>query len=113
LGRALLAALPASRLNEHLKQLKIKKYTKFTLTTKPALKAAILKAGQQGYALVNEELEIGLRSLAVPVRNHDNRVVASLNVGVQAARMGSRKMIKDILPVLQDASQELKSQLIY
>ena len=112
LGRVLLATLPESQLDQYLKQLKLEPFTESTLTSKSDLRTAIQKADQQGYALVNEELEIGLRSLAVPVMNHDKQVVAAINVGVQATRMGSRKMIKEILPILKNAAYDLGSQLI-
>lgn len=56
---------------------------------------------------MEEELEVGLRSIAVPVRGASGKVVAALNVGAQAARVGSRQMREEFLPVLQKGAQEL------
>jgi IclR family transcriptional regulator, pca regulon regulatory protein len=53
-----------------------------------------------GYALVDQELELGLPSIAVPVRSRDGRAVAAINVGAQAARVECQTMMRDYVPVL-------------
>ena len=65
------------------------------------------KAHQQGYALNDQELEMGLRSLAVPLFNAQGQVQAALNVGVHAGQMTAREMIERVLPELQKAAREL------
>ena len=62
---------------------------------------------EQGYALNNEELELGLRSIAVPVRGASGRVLAALNVGAQATRVSPARMVDEFLPVLRRSAQEL------
>jgi len=62
---------------------------------------------QDGFALIDEELEVGLRSIAVPVRGASGRVLAALNVGAQAARVTRRQMEEEFLPVLLRGAQEL------
>jgi IclR family pca regulon transcriptional regulator len=57
--------------------------------------------------MIEEELEVGLRSIGVPVRGASGNVLAALNVGAHAARVSSRKMLDDFLPVLQQGAQEL------
>ena len=61
----------------------------------------------QGYAVIDEELEVGLRSIAVPVRGASGNVLAALNVGAQAARVSVAQMEEEILPVLLRGAQEL------
>ncbi len=60
-----------------------------------------------GYALNDQELEMGLRSLAVPLFNAQGQVQAALNVGVHAGQMSAREMIDRVLPELQKAAHEL------
>jgi IclR family pca regulon transcriptional regulator len=62
---------------------------------------------RDGYAINNEELELGLRSIAVPVRGASGRVLAALNVGAQAARVPAERMLQAFLPVLREGAQEL------
>jgi IclR family pca regulon transcriptional regulator len=57
--------------------------------------------------MVDQELEIGLRSIAVPVHRQDGGVVAAINVGVHAGRVDARALVRDYLPVLQRASSEI------
>ncbi|MNC96321.1 Pca regulon regulatory protein [compost metagenome] len=59
-----------------------------------------------GFALVDQELEIGLRSIAVPVRSR-GVVVAAINVGVHAARVDLRTMTRQYVPVLREASEDI------
>ena len=61
----------------------------------------------QGYALVDEELEIGLRSIAVPVRTRSGKVVAAINSGVHAARVQRKQMLVGFLPVLREGADRL------
>jgi IclR family pca regulon transcriptional regulator len=61
--------------------------------------------------LVDQELEIGLRSLAVPVRSQQGKVVAAINVGVQATRISQRDMRSQMLPALQSAAQQVGQRL--
>lgn len=112
LGRVLLAALPPAELDNYFGTIKRKAFTERTRTTQRDLKAIIDKTREQGFTIVDQELEIGLRSLAVPVRNHNGVVVAAMNVGVQASRVSLSDLKRQTLPVLLSASEKLRSQLI-
>ena len=62
---------------------------------------------QQGYALNDQELEMGLRSLAVPLLNPQGQIQAALNVGVHAGQVSAPEMLERVLPELQKAAREL------
>jgi IclR family pca regulon transcriptional regulator len=62
---------------------------------------------QSGYAVVEEELEIGLCSIAVPVRGASGTTVAALNVGAQSTRVTRFQLEKTFLPALLNAASEL------
>jgi IclR family pca regulon transcriptional regulator len=107
MGRVLLSALPADDLNRFLVALVPERHTPRTIVHKRALRAEIDRVRERGFAIVDEELELGLRSIAVPVRRAGDRVVAAVNVGVHAARFTPAAMEREILPVLQTAAAEI------
>jgi len=112
MGRVLLAALPDEELNAYLGELKPKAYTSRTIVKLPQLRKAILEVRKHGYAIVNEELEAGLRSIAVPVITRSNRVVAAINVGTHVSRVDPSALVKTCLPALQSGAQTLRDILI-
>lgn len=102
MGRVLLAALPDAELAAYLDRAEFTSLTPKTVTDKDSLREVIRAVGAQDYALTDEELELGLRSIAVPVRNRQNRTVAAINVGVHATRVSTAEMIDRLLPILRE-----------
>ncbi|WP_334159095.1 IclR family transcriptional regulator domain-containing protein [Oryzomicrobium sp.] len=107
MGRVLLAHLPEDEREACLGRAKLIQYTAHTLMTVEALRAELARVRAQGYAVIDQELELGLRSIAVPIAAPDGKVVAAINVGLQAARVSVVEMEAHILPVLRDAAAEL------
>lgn len=112
LGRVLLAALADRELDEFLSQTHFKKVTKFTTVDKGELRKAILKVRADGYALVDQEVEIGFRSIALPVKKQDGRIFAALNIGVHSERTPFKAMYGHFFPQLRALAGELQQQLI-
>jgi len=111
MGRVLLAGMPADDLAAFLRRVKLAPFTPRTLVAKDRLAEAIAVVGRQQYALVDQELEIGLRSIAVPVKDFRARVAAAINVSVQATRVSVAEMEKTFLPALRAAADELGMML--
>lgn len=107
MGRVLLASSSDEDLARHLARITPERHTPRTIVQKRALRAEIERVRERGYALVDEELELGLRSIAVPVRRADQRVVAAVNVGAHAARVAPAMMEREFLPVLHAAASEI------
>lgn len=107
LGRVMLAHLSPDELNAYFARTRLKAMTEKTVTTQKRLREILLGVRQSGYAINDEELELGLRSISVPVRGASGQVVAALNVGAQAARVSVERMQQEFLPVLQRGAQEL------
>lgn len=112
LGRVLLAALDDQRLDEFLASVESAKLTKFTIVGKGELRKAILKVRAQGYALADQEAEIGFRSIAVPLRKLDGRVIAALNIGVHSEQTALKAMYGRYFSFLQRLADDLQQQLI-
>ena len=107
MGRVLLAGLPEAELDAYLRALAPIAYTERTVTRPETLRRIVAECGRSGFALVDQELELGLRSMAVPVRDARGNVVAALNVSTHASRVGIPDLRARCLPVLLDAAQEL------
>ena len=84
MGRVLLAGLPAPRLDDYLARAELAPLTGRTLHDPAALVAELDRVREQGWALVDQELEAGLRSVAAPLRDREDRVVAAVNVSTSA-----------------------------
>lgn len=112
MGRVLLANLRPAALDRFLADAPLKAMTERTVTDPAELRRILAQARQRGYALVDQELEIGLRSLSVPVLAAGGQVVAAMNVSAQAQRIQRREMESRFLPVLRDAAEELRHLLV-
>lgn len=109
MGRVLLAHAP--RLAEIVEMAPLEKHTVHTLTNRRELHRRIKDVRTDGYALVDQELEEGLRSMAVPVRDRSRTVVAAMNVSSQANRVTLKEMKERFLPVLLRHAGELEELL--
>ncbi len=107
MGRVLLAGLSAIELDLYLSRVKLVKLTTRTVSTADELKAVLNAVRRNGYAVVDQELEIGLRSIAVPVSDREGRSVAAINVGTQSSRVSVAEMESKFLPPLRAAAHEL------
>ena len=107
MGRVLLSGLSAAELDAYLSRVKLTKLTSRTVSEPDELKKVLAQVRRDGYALVDQELEIGLRSIAVPVTDPSGRIVAALNIGTQSSRVSVSEMETKFLPALQSAAHEL------
>jgi IclR family transcriptional regulator, pca regulon regulatory protein len=112
LGRVLLAHLTDEQVNIELSKVDWTQHTKHTVTSRSRLEELLVEVRQDGFAINDQELEIGLRSIAVPVRNVVGTVVAAMNVSSQASRVSRRELVERCLPVLRNAAEKLSSQLL-
>jgi len=111
MGRVLLAHLPTDQLEQYLARVVLTPHTTRTVTTVDKLLLLLRNVRRNGYALVDQELEVGLRSLAVPVYAPSGRVVATLNLSGSAPRMPVYDMQTRFLPPLRNAANELGALL--
>ena len=107
MGRVLLAYLPAEQLEEYLAHVALTPHTPRTVSSAEKLRLALRNVRRHGYALVDQEYEIGLRSIAVPVYAPTGRVAATLNLSGSAPRMPVYEMQSRFLPQLRAAAAEL------
>ena len=111
MGRVLLAALPDEELSEKLARIELRPLTFRTVSDMDALRRSLRAVRKQGYAAVDQELEEGLRSLAVPIRGPSGRVVAALNVSAHASRASIATMRRGFLPVALETAARIEQDL--
>jgi len=112
MGQVLLAGLDDACLDAYLAEATLEPFTRRTLTDAAKLRERLAVVREHGYALVDQELEEGLRSIAVPVRDGSGRVLAALNASSHAARVTKPTMLRTFLPVLQEVSGKITAHLV-
>ena len=111
MGRVLLAGLAADARRRLLDETSLKPLTQYTTTDVAALLGILDGVERDGYALVDQELEEGLRSIAVPVRDPAGAVVAAVNVSMHAGRTSAEQARAVVLPALRAAARSIEADL--
>lgn len=111
MGRILLAYRPIEEQRAYLQAASIERRTARTEIDRDLLLEIFRSARERGYAIVDQELEMGLISIAVPVFDRKGDVVASVNVGSQAARVSVDELVDRVLPELQNVAEQLRHRV--
>ncbi len=109
MGRVLLSDLPPVELETFLSDARIERRTPKSIVDRTELARRIGQAAREGFALVDEELETGLRSIAVPIRDNERRIVAAINISTQSARFSTVEMKSQMLPRLTEAAKSIEA----
>lgn len=104
MGKVLLAFLPEPEQSQLVDELELRRFTTNTITDRAALLRELALVRERGYAICDEELTLGLVTVGAPVYNHEDRVVAAINVSGPGARMTPQKVLGLIIPELLRAA---------
>ena len=110
MGRVLLAGLPDDALERYLANVEMSALQPRTITDPAALRAEVMKVREDGFAMVDQELEEGLIAVAAPVRDRSGRVVAAVNLSTHVGRRSAQDM-RDMVPALQRTAEQIRSGL--
>lgn len=111
MGRVLLAGLDDARLDSFLETVELNALTAATVTDPARLRKELSRVRNQGWALVDQELEDGLRSVAVPIRDPAGEVVAAMNLSTHVSRRTADAIREHLLPPLLDAALRVERDL--
>jgi IclR family pca regulon transcriptional regulator len=111
MGRVLLAGLPEEQREARVAAMKLEALTPRTITDPAELLDTLSQVRRQGFALVDEELQLGLMSLAVPIKDRSGRVMAAINVSSPAQRQSAAEMQASCLPALQSVAERIAAML--
>jgi IclR family transcriptional regulator, pca regulon regulatory protein len=112
MGRVLLAGLPPEQAAEFVRSQQLVKHTEYTIVDHDALIREVELTHQQGWSIVDQELEIGLRSMAAPIRRGDGRVIAAANISAVSARVTIDEMRTQMLPALLTAADAISRAVV-
>lgn len=111
MGRVLLADLPDEELATFLAGQTLKRYQPRTITDRDALRAELMSVRAEGYAIVDQELEEGLISVAAPVRNRDGRAIGAINISTHVGRRNAESVREELVPPLRRTAALIEQDL--
>ncbi len=111
MGRVLLAAMDAEAMDRYLATANLEERTDRTITDPSSLRNELVRVREQGFCVLDQELEDGVRSVAVPVRDASGRVVASINTSAHASRVTTEILSRDFLPRLRNCARQIDVDL--
>jgi IclR family pca regulon transcriptional regulator len=112
MGRVLLVGVPSQEIEQLFRQVSpVHKYTGKTITEWPEMLREIELIRRQGWALVDQELEMGLRSVAAPIVDCNGRPIAALNIGTHASRWPIQKLTQEVVPLIKQTAASISALL--
>jgi IclR family pca regulon transcriptional regulator len=111
MGRVLLADRPDLWLENYLARTSLRGFTDHTITSSASLRQELRKIRSRGWALVDQELEEGVRSIAAPIRDTDGRAIAAVNISTHAGRRTLESIVDDLLRPLLAAAERIERDL--
>ena len=111
MGRVLLAGCSDDELDAYIERTIFEKLTPHTITDPRRFRSIVLEVRSEGFALVDQELEEGVRSIAAPIRNRRGEVIAAMNVSCHASRVEVDRMLTDFRPRLLETASEINDRV--
>lgn len=112
IGRAILANLPEDQCKNYVDSIELTSYTPYSITDPQQLLKTLQKAKDDQYVVVDQELDTGLRSLALPVYKSNNELIGAINVSTNASRVSHEVLINEFLPTLRDCAEQIQTYYV-
>lgn len=112
IGRAILANLPDEQRKNYVDSVKLTSHTPYSITDPQQLLRELQKAKDDQYVIVDQELDTGLRSLALPVYKSNNELIGAINVSTNASRVSHEVLINEFLPTLRDCAEQIQTYYV-
>jgi len=112
-GKVHLAHLSDDEINELFPNRQFKSYTKTTITDREQLKEVLKTVVEKGYAIDDEEMDIGVRCVAAPIRDYTRRIVGAISISGPTMRLSDERIEKELIPLVQSSAEELSARLGY
>jgi len=111
LGRVLLAYQDSGRLDDYFRHVELQKLTDKTVTSKQKLRKILRDTRNNAYASIQDELDYGIVSVAVPVLGPDGEILAAINCSTATTRVNEQDMVDSRLPTLRQAAKQVELEL--
>jgi IclR family pca regulon transcriptional regulator len=111
LGRVLLAYQPPERIAAYFDRVELRKLTDKTVTSRNRLETVLKRCRREGYTSIQDELDYGIVSVAVPVMGPDGNILAAINCSTATTRVTEQEMVETRLPALREAARRIEAEL--
>lgn len=112
-GKLLLSQYSDAELEEYIKAKGLPQYTDYTITDGVTLKAVLAKVRENGYAMDEQECELGLRCVSFPLRDYTGSITAAISVFGDLKGMNDERLQNEIIPMVKDAAESISARLGY
>lgn len=112
-GKVHMAQMTEEELDDLLAHIKFVQHTPTTITTAEAMRAELSKVREQGYAFDDEELDLGVRCIAAPIKDYTRRIVGAISISGPTMRVSNARIESELVPLVLKASEELSTRLGY
>lgn len=113
IGRVMLAQLSPAELQHYFDTVERPPYTEFTITAEHALREKIQQVQEQGYALADQEIELNVLAIGVPVRAASGKICSGLNVSIRSSQVPSKQLVSEYLAPMQAAAETIGKFLVF
>lgn len=110
-GKIQLAYMNDKELDNYLPTKELKKYTHNTITDRDALKRELKLAAERGYALDNEELDIGVKCASSPIRDYTSRIIGAVSISGPSVRFSDKRMKEELIPIVINAAEKISAKV--
>ncbi|WP_019673769.1 IclR family transcriptional regulator domain-containing protein [Psychrobacter lutiphocae] len=112
MGRAILANLSEDKLNAFLAKIELKQYTPYSITDMDKLREDLRQIKEKQFVILNQELDKGLLSLAIPVYKANHELIGAINISTNALRVTQEDLQRKFLPILQECANNIQKYYI-
>ena len=112
-GKVQIAYMTDEELEQYLPTKEMKRYTPATITDRDLLKAQLKVIAEQGYAIDNEEMDIGVRCAGAPIRDYTRRIIGAVSLSGPSMRFSDERMDQELIPLVKKAAEEISGKLGY
>ncbi len=112
-GKVQLAYMTEEELDNFLPTKELKRYTPSTISGRDELKVDLKKVAELGYAIDNEELDIGVRCVAAPIRDYTRRIIGAVSISGPSMRFTEERLENELIPMAKKAGDEISAKLGY
>ncbi|MDU0460646.1 MAG: IclR family transcriptional regulator [Geobacteraceae bacterium] len=110
-GKIQIAYMNDEELESYLPGKELQRYTTHTITDRDTLKKQLKVIAEQGYAIDNEELDIGVRCVSAPIRDYTRRIIGAVSISGPSMRFSEERMKDELVPLVKKAGEEISSKL--
>jgi DNA-binding IclR family transcriptional regulator len=110
-GKVQLAYMTEEELDHYLPSKELKGYTSATITNRDEIKAHLKKVAEQGYAIDNEEMDVGVCCVGAPIRDYTRRIIGAVSISGPSMRFSMERMEKELIPLVKKAGEDISTKL--